>query len=132
MDKVKIGLIAIIAVLVIVSIILTGNVANLNMQLGAEKAKTSQLNNQIAGSNTTVNDLQAQLASATARAAEQSNLANSLQASVSNLQNSLSAANAELEKIKTAYADIESKLKEQIPVISAPQPAAVKQIVPVK
>ncbi|MCX5687105.1 MAG: hypothetical protein NTV71_00425, partial [Candidatus Omnitrophica bacterium] len=56
-----------------------------------------------------VNDLQAQLTNSATQANDQVAL-------VSSLQNSLNKVTAELEKIKTAYSDLESKLKEQVPV----------------
>jgi chromosome segregation ATPase len=98
-----------------------GYAASLNVQLNSEKAKTMQLSDQVAGFNATVNDLQMKLGSATANANSQTDLVNSLQGTVSSLQSSLDAANAELTKLKTAYADLESKLKAQIPV-NLPQP----------
>lgn len=122
MDKVKTNFVIIIAALAILCIVLAGYAASLNSQLSAEKIKTMQLNDQIAGFNTKVNDLQTQLTSATTKANDQTNLVNSLQSSLSSLRSSLDTANAELEKLKTANIDIESKLKEEVPV-NAPQPA---------
>nr|MBU1328322.1 hypothetical protein [Candidatus Omnitrophota bacterium] len=123
MDKIKTNFVIIIAISVILCIVLMGYAAGLSSQLGAEKIKTMQLNDQIAGLNAKVNDSQAQLASAVTKANDQTNLVNSLQASVNSLRSSLDTANVELEKLKTAYANLESKLKVQIPV-SMPQPAA--------
>ena len=106
MNKINI---IVIAVLVILCIVLAGYAASLNSQLGAEKTKTMQLNDQIAGLNAKANGLQTQLTSLTTQAANQTNLASSL-------QNSLNAAKAELGNLRTAYADLESKLKTQVPV----------------
>ena len=123
MDKVKTNFVIVITVSVILCIVLIGYAANLSSQLGAEKIKTMQLNDQIAGLNAKTNDLQAQLAGAATAANDHVSLVNSLQASVKSLQSSLDTANAELNKLKTAYANLESKLKAEVPV-NAPQPAA--------
>lgn len=107
MDKAKANLMIIIAVLAILCIVLVGYAASLNSQLGAEKTKVMQLNDQIVGLNDKANGLQTQLTSLTVQANDQTNLASSL-------QKSLSAANVELDSLKTAYADLESKLKAQV------------------
>jgi chromosome segregation ATPase len=120
MDKTKANFIITIVVLVIISLVLMGYIANLNAQLNNEKIKTLQLNDRIAGLNAKANDIQVQLASATNKASDQTNLVNSLQASVNNLQSSLDTANAELEKVKKAYEDLESKLKAQVPTNTLP------------
>ena len=114
MDKIKNNSVVVIVVLVILCIILAGYAASLNAQLNAEKVKTMQLNDQIAGLNTRVGDLQVQLISSTTKANDQITL-------VSSLQSSLDKLSAELEKLKTSYSDLESKLKEQVPV-NVPQP----------
>ena len=106
MDKVKTNFVIAIAVLVVLSIILAGYAASLNGRLGDEKTKIMQLNDQISGLNAKANDLQAQLTSLTVQANDQTNL-------VSSLQKALSASNTELENLKTAYVDLESKLKAQ-------------------
>ena len=127
MDKVKTNFVIAIAVLVILSIVLTGYAASLNSQLSAEKTKVMQLNDQIAGLNTKANGLQTQLTSLTGQANDQTNRAN-------NLQNSLNAANAELGNLRAAYADLESKLKAQIAAAEAlktPSQPAVSEAVPV-
>jgi len=107
MDKIKSNFMVVVAVLIVLCIVLAGYATSLNSQLGAEKTKVIQLNDQIAGLNAKANDLQTQLTSLTAQASDQTNLANSL-------QNFLNAANAELGKLRTAYADLESKLKTQV------------------
>lgn len=122
MDKLKTNFVIIIAVLAIAALILIGYAASLSAQLSAEKTIVSQLNGQIAGLNAKANDLQAELAGAVTKANDQMNLVNSLQASVNGLQGSLDTANAELEKLRTAYADLESKLKTEVPA-DVPQPA---------
>jgi chromosome segregation ATPase len=123
MDKVKTNFVIIISVLVIVSLVLIGYAASLSAQVGAEKIKTMQLNDQIAGFKAKVNDLKVQLTTATANASDQTSLVTSLQSSLNSLRSSLDTANAELEKLKTANIDLESKLKAEVPV-NAPQPAA--------
>ncbi len=128
MDKTKTNFVIVIAVLVIVSLVLIGYVASLSAQLSSEKTKTMQFNNQIAGFNTKVNDLQTQLTSATTKASDQTNLVNSLQNSLNSLRSSLDTANAELVKLKTVNADLESKLKAQVSV-NTPEPAA-DEVVP--
>jgi len=115
MDKTKKNFVIIISVLVIMSLVLIAYVASLNAQLNAEKIKTMQLNDQIAGLNAKANNSQAQLANAITNANDQTNLVNSL-------RSSLDTTNAELDKLKTEYADLESKLKAQVSV-SMPQPA---------
>jgi chromosome segregation ATPase len=116
MDKIKNNFVIVVVALIILCIILAGYAANLNAQLSSEKIKTMQLNDQIAGLNTRVSDLQAQLISSATKTNDQAALVNSLQSSLDKLS-------AESEKLKTAYADLESKLKEQIPV-NVLQPAA--------
>jgi chromosome segregation ATPase len=123
MDKVKTNFVIIITISVIVSLVLIGYAASLNSQLSAEKIKTMQLNDQIAGFKAKVNDLEAQLTTTTAKASDQTSLVTSLQSSLNSLRSSLDTANAESDKLKTAYADLESKLKAEVPV-NAPQPAA--------
>jgi len=113
MDKVKMNFIVIIAVLAVLCIVLTGYAASLNSQLSAGKTMTMQLNDRIAGLNAKANDLQTELTSATAKAADEANLVASLQNSVNSLRASLDAANAELNKVKAEYADLESKSKMQ-------------------
>ena len=122
MDKVKTNFVIVIAALAILCIVLSGYAVNLNNQLGAEKTRAIELNDQITGFNTKVNSLEAQLTSATTKANDQTNLINSLQSSLNSLRSSLDTANVELEKLKTAYADLESKLKVEVPV-NEPQPA---------
>ena len=117
MDKIKNNFVVVAVALIILCIILAGYAASLNAQLSAEKIKTMQLNDQIAGLNAKVNDLQAQLISSTTKANDQATLVSSLQSSIDKLS-------AESEKLKTAYSDLESKLKEQIPLINMPQSAA--------
>jgi len=102
MDKTKI-------ILTVLCIVAIGYAASLNAQLGAEKTKTMQLNDQIAGLKTKVSGLEMQLTSAATRSNDQVALVN-------NLRNSLDKVNAELGKLKTAYSSLESKLKEQVPV----------------
>jgi len=109
MDKVKINFTVIIAVLVVVCIVLMGYSASLNSQLSAERIKTLQLNDQIAGLNFKTGDLQVQLTKATAQVNNQTDLA-------VNLQATLDKVSAELVDLKTAYSDLESKLKAQVPV----------------
>ncbi len=123
MDKVKTNFVIIITISVIVSLVLIGYAASLNSQLSAEKIKTMQINDQIAGFKTKVNDLEAQLTTTTAKASDQTSLVTSLQSSLNSLRSSLDTANAESDKLKTAYANLESKLKAEVPV-NAPQPAA--------
>lgn len=123
MDKVKTNFVIVITISVIVSLVLIGYAASLNSQLSAEKIKTMQLNDQIAGFKTKVNDLEAQLTTTTAKASDQTSLVTSLQSSLNSLRSSLDIANAESDKLKTAYANLESKLKAEVPV-NAPQPAA--------
>ncbi|MDP2920801.1 MAG: hypothetical protein Q8O12_00330 [Candidatus Omnitrophota bacterium] len=103
MDKAKTNLV-IISVLAALLIITIGYAAGLNSQLSAEKIKTIQLNDQIAGLNAKASDLQKQLTGAINQANDQIAVAGSQ-------QNSLNAANAELTNLKAAYADLESKLK---------------------
>ncbi len=109
MDKVKTNFMVAIAVLVVVCIVLMGYAASLNSQLSAEKIKTRQLNDQIAGLNSKAGDLQVQLTNATAQVNNQTGLA-------ANLQATLDKVNAELADLKTAYSDLESKLKAQVSV----------------
>ena len=109
MDKVKINFTVIIAVLVVVCIVLMGYVASLNSQLSAEKTRTLQLDDQIAGLNSKAGDLRVQLTKATAQVNSQTGLA-------ANLQATLDKVNAELADLKTAYSDLESKLKAQVSV----------------
>lgn len=123
MDKVKTNFVIVITVSVILCIVLVGYAAGLSSQLGAEKVKTMQLNDQIAGFKTKVNDLEVQLTTTTAKASDQTSLVTSLQSSLNSLRSSLDIANTEADKLKTAYANLESKLKEQVSV-NAPQPAA--------
>ncbi|HAZ09767.1 MAG TPA: hypothetical protein DCY56_01485 [Candidatus Omnitrophica bacterium] len=123
MDKVKTNFVIVITISVIVSLVLIGYAASLSSQLGAEKIKTMQLNDQIAGFKTKVNDLDVQLTTTTAKASDQASLVTSLQSSLNSLRSSLDTANAESDKLKTAYANLESKLKAEVPV-NAPQPAA--------
>ncbi len=123
MDKVKTNFVIVITVAIILCIVLMGYAASLNSQLGAEKIKTMQLNDQIAGLNTKVNDIESQLTTTTAKASDQTSRVTSLQSSLSNLQSSLDTANAELDKLKTAYANLESKLKAEVS-IDVPKPAA--------
>ena len=120
MDKIKSNFMIAVAVLVVLCIVIAGYAASLNSQLNAEKTKGMQLNDQIAGLNTKASGLQAQLASLIAQAGDQKNIAN-------NLQNSLNAANAELGNLKTAYADLESKLKARISADTL-QPAAIEAV----
>jgi chromosome segregation ATPase len=108
MDKVKSNFIIVAVVLVVLCVVLAGYAVSLNGQLGAEKTKVMQLNDQIAGLKAKTGDLETQLASLAAQAGTQASLA-------SNLQNSLAAANMELENLKTAYTNLESKLKPQVP-----------------
>ena len=107
MDKMKTNFVIAVVVLVVVCIALIGYAASVNAQLNAEKIKTAQLSDQIAGLNAKAEDLAAKLASATARADNQANLVNGL-------QSSLNSSKAEAEKLKTAYAELESKLKSEI------------------
>lgn len=107
MDKTKTKFVIAIAVLAVVCIALIGYAASINAQLSAEKIKTAQLSDQVAGLNAKAKDLAGQLTSTTAQADNQANLANSL-------QSSLNVSKAELEKLKTAYAELESKLKSEI------------------
>ncbi len=130
MDKVKTNFVIVISVLAILCVVLAGYAMSLNGQLGAEKTKTLQLNDRIAGLNTKTNDLQTQLTTAVNKANDEANLAGNLQNTLNNMRGSLDAANAELEKLKTAYADLELKTKAQAPG-NIPQPAA-KQAVPSK
>lgn len=122
MDKAKKNLVIAVAMLAIVCVIAAAYAVTLNAQLGTEKTKAMQSNDQIAKLKTEAADLQVQLTNATSKANDQMNLINSLQNSVSSLRSSLDATSAELEKFKTAYADLESKLKTQAPV-NVPQPA---------
>ena len=115
MDKVKNNFVVVVVGLVILCIVLAGYAVSLNAQLSAEKIKTMQLNDQITGLNAKVNDLQAQLISSATQANDQAAL-------VSGLQSSLDKLRVESENLKTAYSDLESKLKEQIPV-NIPLPA---------
>lgn len=108
MDKVKTNFAVIIAVLLILCVVVIGYAANLNTQLGAEKAKVEDLNNQLAGLNTKAGDLQIQLSSLTAQIGEQANL-------IISLQDSLNTANAELEKLKTTQPNLETESKVQAP-----------------
>ncbi|MCX5693479.1 MAG: hypothetical protein NTX47_07385 [Candidatus Omnitrophica bacterium] len=114
MDKIKSNFMIVVAVLIVLCIVLAGYAASLNSQLSAEKTKVIQLNDQIAGLNAKANGLQTQLTSLTAQAGDQTTLVNSLQGSLNSLRSSLDTANAESEKLKTAYADLESKLKTQV------------------
>lgn len=109
MDKVKINFTVIITVLAVVCIVLMGYAMSLNSQLGAERIKNLQLNDQIAGLNFKAGDLQVQLTKATAQVNSQTGLAAGLQAA-------LDKVSAELADLKAAYSDLESKLKAQIPV----------------
>ncbi len=127
MDKAKTNFIIIISVLAIVSLFLIGYAASLSAQLGAEKVKTMQFNDQIAGLKAKVNDSEAQLASVIAKTTDQTNLVNSLQASVSSLQGLLDTANVESAKLKTEYANLEAKLKTEVPV-NTPEPAASEAV----
>jgi len=127
MDKVKTNFVIVITVSVILCIVLIGYAAGLSSQLSAEKIKTMQLNDQIAGFKTKVNDLEAQLTTTTAKANDQTSLVNSLQSSVNSLKNSLNTANAESAKLKTEYANLEAKLKAEVPV-NAPKPAASETV----
>ena len=115
MDKIKNNFVITVVVLVILCIAFAGYAASLNAQLGAEKTKAMQLNDQIAGLKTKVSGLEMQLTSATTQSNDQA-------AIVSNLKSSLDKVNAELGKLKTAYSDLESKLKEQVPVNIPPLP----------
>jgi peptidoglycan hydrolase CwlO-like protein len=121
MDKLKTNLMIIIAVLVVLCIVLIGYSANLNAQLGAEKTKTMQLNDQIAGLTAKVKDVQSQLAGANTKTSDQANVVTSLQGSVDSLKKSLDTADTELANLKTAYVNLESKLKEQA-ATAVPQP----------
>ena len=107
MDKAKTNSVIAIGVLIVVCIVLMGYAASINAQLSAEKIKTAQLSDQVAGLNAKAKDLAGQLTSATAQADNQANLANSL-------QSSLNVSKGELEKLKTAYAELEAKLKSEI------------------
>lgn len=127
MDKAKTNFVIIISVLAIVSLFLIGYAASLSVQLGAEKTKAMQLNDQITGLKDKVNDSEAQLASVTANTAGQADLVNSLRASVKSLQSSLDTANAESAKLKTEYANLEAKLKAEVPV-NTPEPAASEAV----
>ena len=115
MDKIKNNSVVVVVILVILCVAFAGYAASLNAQLGAEKTKTMQLNDQIAGLKTKVSGLEVQLASVTTQSNDQAAIA-------SNLQSSLDKANAGLEKLKAEYSDLESKLKEQVPV-DIPLPA---------
>jgi predicted nucleic acid-binding Zn-ribbon protein len=107
MDKTKTNLVIIIA-LIVLCIVIAIYAADLNSQLGAEKIRIMQLNDQIAGLNAKAGGLEAQLTGLKAQSNDQTNL-------VSGLQKSLSAASLELESLKAAYAELESKLKAQEP-----------------
>jgi len=107
MNKLKINSVVIIAILVVLSIVLVSYAADLNSQLGAEKTKTMQLNDQIAGLNAKVNDLKAQLDKAAVQSSSQAALAG-------NLQGSLNAAMAEIDNLKMLKAELESKLESAI------------------
>ena len=107
MDKMKTNFVIAVVVLVVVCIALIGYAASVNAQLSAEKIKTEQLNDRIAGLDAKTKDLTAQLTSAMGQAENQANLLN-------NLQSSLNASKGELEKLKTAYAELESKLRAEI------------------
>ncbi|MEK6733457.1 MAG: hypothetical protein AABY55_07505 [Candidatus Omnitrophota bacterium] len=107
MDKTKTNFVIAIAVLAVVCIALIGYAASVNAQLSAEKIKTAQLSDQIADLNAKAKDLAAQVTSITARADNQANLVNSL-------QSSLDVSKAEVGKLKTAYAELELKLKSEI------------------
>jgi predicted nucleic acid-binding Zn-ribbon protein len=120
MDKIKSNFIIAIVALVVLCIILVSYAAGLNGQLGAEKTKVMQLNDQIAGLNAKTSELQAQLSSLTAQAGSQTNLVNSL-------QNSLNAANTELDNLRAAYTGLELKLKEKI-AAEALHPAAIEAV----
>jgi chromosome segregation ATPase len=107
MDKTKTKFVIAIAVLAVVCIALIGYAASVNAQLSAEKIKAAKFSDQIAGLNAKAKDLETQLTSTTAQADNQANLVNSM-------QSSLNASNAELEKLKTSYTELESKLKSEI------------------
>jgi chromosome segregation ATPase len=121
MDKAKTNLIIIIA-LVVICISMASYAANLNSQLGAEKTRVMQLNDQIAGLTNKANGLEAQLTSLTVQSSDQTNL-------VSSLQKSLNTTSMELENLKTAYTELELKLKAAeaapAPVVDIAQPAPV-------
>ena len=104
MNKINI---IVIAVLVILCIVLAGYAASLNSQLGAEKTKTMQLNDQIAGLQGKAVDLQAKLNTLTSQANNQAGI-------VSSLQGSLDAARSEINNLKATQAELESKLKAGI------------------
>ena len=107
MDKTKTNFVIAIAVLTVVCIALMGYAASVNAQLNAEKIKTAKFSDQIAGLNAKAKDLETKLTSATAQADNQASLVNSL-------QSSLNVSKVESEKLKTAYAELESKLKSEI------------------
>ena len=109
MDKVKTNFTVVIVVLAVICIVLMAYASGLNGQLSAERIKTLQLNDQIAGLNYKVGDLQVQLTKATAQVNNQTGLA-------ANLQVTLDKVNTELADLKTAYSDLESKLKAQVSV----------------
>ncbi|MDO8603687.1 MAG: hypothetical protein Q7O04_07560 [Candidatus Omnitrophota bacterium] len=106
MDKAKVNFV-IIGALVVLCVVIIGYAASLNAQLGAEKTKTMQLNDRIAGLNSKVNDLNVQLTGVTTQANEKTMLLN-------NLQSSLGAAMAEIDSLKTLKAELESKLQSAI------------------
>jgi len=108
MDKIKSNFIIVAVALVFLCVVLAGYAVILNGQLGAEKTKVMQLNDQIAGLKAKSGDLEKQLTGLTAKSIDQANLS-------VNLQKSLAMANTELENLKTAYTNLESKLKTQVP-----------------
>ena len=107
MDKAKTNSLIAIIILIILCVALIGYSATLNTQLGSEKTKLMQLNNQILGLDSKVKDLQAKLDSANSQVNNQTNIAN-------NLQNALNVSNQDLNNLRAAYADIETKLKEAV------------------